>query len=197
MTPNSRFCQFYKCKKNIFFQERRKMVCEKKHHCHTMWIRGDEPVSDHKVHPGHNIFGMTTYPTKLECTSAIILSIYTHILPTCVWSSGWSISFSDSKVWSGSDTDRCFVPASLFPCCYNAIGALISFRPCSTQVPMVTGGHEAWLLCGAMSPWNGPLFGGAAVLLGLSFSTSSAVVFMCAYGSICIVRRIFVFVAIC
>ena len=61
------------------------MVCEKKkHHCHTMWIRGDEPVSDHKVHPGHNIFGMTTYPTKLECTSAIILSIYTHILPTCV-----------------------------------------------------------------------------------------------------------------
>ena len=72
---------------------------------------------------------------------------------------------------------------SLLHSFHAAIGALISFRAsgrCRTQVPMVTGGHEAWLLCGAMSPWNGPLFGGAAVLLGLSFSTSSAVVFMCA-----------------
>jgi hypothetical protein len=50
----------FQSERKIFFSGEEKNGLRKKHHCHTMWIRGDETVSDHKVHPGHNNFGNPT-----------------------------------------------------------------------------------------------------------------------------------------
>ena len=127
---------------------------KKKHHCHTMWIRGDEPVSDHKVHPGHNNFGMTSFPTQSRNAqvqsywASTRISYLTYV--RVILRMELIVFRLQGVIWL--DTDRCFCP------CFTVSMLLLVLL--SHSGLLAVAGHKflwlrvamrpSWLLCGAV-----------------------------------------------
>lgn len=125
--------------------------------------------------------------TKLSiCKSA-------RISYTCVWSSAWSLSFSDSPwcVWSGSDADRCFAHPALSPWGLRPLQDTSSYAY-GLRLRMAM---RAWLLCSGRDTIRSPMewwtTAGLLVVLQdccgvwLFVALARRIVFMCSYGSTC------------